>query len=483
MTLWSAAVTRPSASTRARRLRPQGTPHSITCVIAIALLATAVHAQTLTLDQAVDLAMKNYPAIRASQAQVSVAEAGIDVARTAYLPRTDLLWQSNRATRNNVFGLLLPQSVIPGISGPVLGTKSWSDSVWGSAVGGLFSWEPFDFGSRRANVQAAQAERERTAAELALTRLDVATAAADAYLTVLAAQARVRAAQANVERMRVFGDAVRVLVQNQLRPGAEESRANAELAAARTVLIQAEQAEQIAGANLALAIGQAGTAPAVAPAPVAPPAALPPRTQNLTAHPSAIAQNAAVETFRARERALDRAWYPRFTLQSALSGRGTGALTDGRILGGANGLGPDVGNWAVGLTVTFPFLDFPLIRARKRAEQFRGQAESARYDQVVQNLTAQSDRARVLVESARRIAENTPLQLDAARTTETQARARFQAGLTNVVEVAEAQRLLAQAETEDALARLGVWRALLAAAAAGGDLDPFIRQFRAPGGP
>ena len=50
--------------------------------------------------------------------------AGIQLARTAYLPRVDALAQVNRATRNNVFGLLLPQGVIPAISGPVLGTKA-----------------------------------------------------------------------------------------------------------------------------------------------------------------------------------------------------------------------------------------------------------------------------------------------------------------------------------------------------------------------
>ena len=221
----------------------------------------------LTMGQAVELALANYPALRGAQAQVSAAAAGIDLARTAYLPRADLLWQANRATRNNVFGLLLPQSVIPPISGPVLGTSSFSDSVWGSAVGALFSWEPFDFGLRKAGVQTAESARNQAAAELAVTRLEVATAAADAFLAVLAAQARVRAAQANVERMRVFAESVQVLVKNQLRPGAEESRAGAELAAARTLLIQAEQAEQISRANLAQALGSAGTQITVAAPP------------------------------------------------------------------------------------------------------------------------------------------------------------------------------------------------------------------------
>src|SRR5258707_14098464 len=101
--------------------------------------------QTLTLDAAVDLAEGNYPAIRVARAQAQVASEQIGLARTAYLPRLDLLWQENRASTNNIFGALLPQGVIPSISGPVLGTKSFS-STFGSAGGALFSWEPFDFG-------------------------------------------------------------------------------------------------------------------------------------------------------------------------------------------------------------------------------------------------------------------------------------------------------------------------------------------------
>lgn len=92
---------------------------------------------------------------------MNAAAAGIRIARTNYLPSVNALGQVNRATRNNVFGLLLPQAVIPNLSGPVLGTDNGS-TVWGSAVGVLVSWEPFDFGRRHALVGSAQATRDRT---------------------------------------------------------------------------------------------------------------------------------------------------------------------------------------------------------------------------------------------------------------------------------------------------------------------------------
>ena len=37
---------------------------------------------------------------------MNAAAAGIQLARTAYLPEVDALAQMNRATRNNVFGML-----------------------------------------------------------------------------------------------------------------------------------------------------------------------------------------------------------------------------------------------------------------------------------------------------------------------------------------------------------------------------------------
>ncbi|MGP8050973.1 MAG: TolC family protein [Desulfobaccales bacterium] len=159
----------------------------------------ALFGQPLSISQAVEDALRNYPAIRVSQEQISAAAAGIQLARTSYLPRVDLLAQANRATRNNVFGLLLPQNVIPSMSGPVIGSDNFGNA-WGSAAGVLVSWEPFDFGLRRANVAVAAAARTEAEATLQRTRYDVAVATADAYLTLAAAEETVGAAQAGVDR-------------------------------------------------------------------------------------------------------------------------------------------------------------------------------------------------------------------------------------------------------------------------------------------
>src|SRR2546425_9300094 len=258
-------------------------------------LAQPVGTGPLALNDAIELALKNYPAIQESRARAQAAEEGIGVARTAYLPRLDMVWQENRATTNNVFGLLLPQSVVPSISGPVLGTRSVGDSVWGSAAGVLLSWEAVDFGQRRAGVDVALAQTSLAKNQTALTELDVASAAADAFLTVLAAEEAVRAVRANVDRLQVFADNVRTLVQNQLRPGADQSRANAELAVANNQLSQAVQIAEVARASLADAIGSAGTPVVLVPGALAAVPQFTIEAADVATHPAARAEQAAVD--------------------------------------------------------------------------------------------------------------------------------------------------------------------------------------------
>ena len=78
------------------------------------------------------------------------------------------------------------------------------------------------------------------------------------------------------------------------------------------------------------------------------------------------------------------------------------------------------------------------------------------------------------------MAENTPVELDAARVTESQERSRYQAGLATLVDVADAQSLLVQAETDNALAWLAVWQNLASVAASQGDLQPFLQTTAEP---
>ena len=433
-------------------------------------------ASGLTVAQAVDAALRNYPSIQVSQEQINAAAAGIQLARTAYLPRVDVLAQVNRATRNNVFGLLLPQGVIPSMSGPALGTNNFG-TAWGSAIGALVTWEPFDFGLRQASVAAGTAARTQSEANLKRSQFDVSVAAADAYVTLVAAQETVRAAQAGVDRAEVISRTINALVNAQLRPGADASRAEAELAAARTLLIQSQQTVEVARVNVSQFVGLPPAQISVAAPKLL---QLPPERTlsplDTAINPIAVEQNAVVEQLKAQLKILERSYFPRFFAQASTYARGTGAETNGNNLGGLNGLAPTIQNSALGFTVTFPAFDLPSIRARESGQSATIRAETARLRQIATDLTAQWNRAVATLGGARNVAANTPVEVAAARAATQQATARYQSGLGNIDEVAEAQRLLTQAEIDDALARLGVWRGLLGVATAAGDIQPFVGE-------
>jgi outer membrane protein TolC len=191
---------------------------------------------------------------------------------------------------------------------------------------------------------------------------------------------------------------------------------------------------------------------------------------------------AAVDLAHAREDVLTKTDRPRLYLQSSVFARGSGANPDGPFDGGADGLGLERANWAAGVQVVFPnVFDFASLHARRAAAEALTRAESAHYDEAVLTIRSQQRAADAVVEATRAIAQNTPVQLAAAQQSEAQARARYDAGLASIVEVAETQSLLASAEYQDAVARVEVWRARLAQAVAQGNIAPFVQFLRASG--
>ncbi len=446
-------------------------------LLALAAQTLAMGQTPLSLNEAVDLARKLYPAVQVSRFQVEAAAAGILLARTSYLPRADVIAQLNRATRNNIYGMLLQQPVISPISGPPVSENS-AESAFGSAVGLLVDWEPFDFGLRRSKVDLAESTRRRTEAAVARTQFEAGSAAADAYLTILAAQEIVKAASASVERCRVLTTVVEALVKAELRPGADAAAIRSELASAQAQVVRARRAVAdskavLAGliaeqpANILISEGKLLMTPGVAATGA---------QAQVDANPFAQEQSAVIDEAKAKLKTFDRQWAPRFSIQGTTYARGTGAKPDFTSLGGANGLAPSYYNWGLGFTVRFPLLDQASVRALQAEQAAHVRTEESRQKLIVNELETRRNRALAAVAAARELVQLAPVQLESARIAEVQAQARYQAGLATLVEVADTQRRLSQAEIDDGLVRLNVWRGLLAVHAAAGDLGPLLEQ-------
>lgn len=459
----------------------------------LALVTTAANAQPpapaairpFTLDEALAYATDHYPAAAAAVEDANIASGAVAVAKAAALPRLDVAYQANRATFNNMAGLLLPQSAFPGLSGPPLPGSS-SQTAWGTALGALLTWEPFDFGARAAGIAGADAGVMRARAATRVTHLDVQGAVGAAFLGVALADEAVRAADADVQRRTVVARAVHALVEHELRPGADASRADAERAAAETRAILARRGLALARAEFTRFLGYtdgeatadatallANTPLEAASGPTAPPAP----------HPLLLSRQASIDLARAQRTAIEQAFRPRLLIQSAVTARGSGVLFTGGLERGASGLGLERMNWAIGIQALLPNpFELGSRRAKRAAADAAVRAEVARGDETRLLLVSQRQAAAAMLAAARAVAATVPAQLTAAHDAERLARARYDAGLASLAELADAQGLLAQAEYQSALTRVEIWRALLAHAVAEGDLQAFTARATAARG-
>ena len=363
------------------------------------------------------------------------------------------------------------------MSGPVLGTNNFG-TAWGSAIGALVTWEPFDFGLRQASVAAATAARAQSGGR----------SQANAIRRRRGGRGRLRHVG------RGAGDSPRGASRRGSRGGAfanDRRAGECPTAPRRRCVASPSGACRRTDATDSGSAGGGGC----------PREPLPVRGLGACADHGLCAQVASVAAgadrgaaghgrksalggAERRGRAIEGATQDSravllsraFSLQGSAYARGTGAETNGTNLGGLNGLAPTTQNYALGFTCHF--------------SGFRSGIDSSQGGWTIRDdprgdgpVPADCDRFEGPVEcavatlgGARNVAANTPVQVAAARAATEQATARYQSGLGNIDEVAEAQRLLTQAEIDDALARLGVWRALLGVATAAGDIQPFVAE-------
>lgn len=436
----------------------------------------------MTLEAAVNYALARQPSLRAAGAIEAGEEAGLEYSRANYLPEFDLSAQETRATANNVPGLFLTMPGFPVIeenkNGGVFGSSSWN-----SAASLFLSKDVAGLLREMALVDVALARRERATAGLDADKLTVAFGAADAFIGEVATAETVRAARAGVERARVFAVAVKGRVNSGLRPGADASRADAEVALALNQEISAEQAERIARATLVEALGGGidSGIKVISGRLLDMPASAPVMEHASPVDPFLHEALAEISAARASTRAAKFEYLPRVDAVAGIFQRDSG-FSANAVPGPGHGLVPNTTNWAAGVVVTLPIKGLFQARADVDAQAAKERLAAARYDQVSNAIQKQIDSARAILAGAREIAANTPSELAAASATQRQDTARYEGGLATVVDVAEANRILTQAEVDNAVARVNVWRGMLLLARAVGDFEPLLTDIRSASG-
>jgi outer membrane protein len=435
----------------------------------------------VTIEEAVEVALRNYPAISSKYFKLRAAKANVSLAKTQYLPNLNWDLQESGITANRVNSTVMNNvsgfDTVPVDSGQSTPRGSIAYKPIVNNLQGLnLNWLLIDCGLRHANDNFAYADARAARADLNLTRLDVAFDAADAYLTAVAAKQIIISTTAALEHMQAANLRAHTLVAEGLKPGVESADFDFEVSRAKIALIKAERDRRLALVNLAEKMGVAATDLDVISDTVvrSPQAIVMPGPVDLSSHPLALVKTAEVNRWRAKWVVLDKAYRPHLWLNSSLWGKGSGDYTN-PIKPVAGGFLPQVFDYMIGASLSFPVMEYFPLKAQKAMAKSNELAAKADYDLAMQVLEKKDARARILLAQTRQVAEETPVLVEAARVREEKVLKRYNAGLTNMVSLAQVEKALAEAEVENSVAQIEVWRSILALAYVQGDLKPFMQ--------
>ncbi len=422
--------------------------------VAVAVLAmgtATAQERTLTLDEALERALREHPSLQASRYDIEAAKEGEGVAFAGYLPSLDFDATYTRATGNQV---PTPGALFD--TATSRSTKSYNFFLFSMNL----RQSIWDFGRTLGAHRAARATTEATQKDHEAARLQVWAQVVTAYHGVVAAQKMAEVARRLRDQARTLADRARQLYEAGARPRIDVTRTEAAAQMAEAGYQASEEARNLACAVLLAAIGarERFRFQAVPPPVPAPDSPLPDLeatvAEALAARPE---RRAFLDRIRAQEAEVTRAkgdYYPRLFVFG--SGSAAGVRLDDLV-----------GNWAVGVGLSYPVFSGLATRHGVRAQEARVAALKAGLEALDLQIGSEVEQARSRVMEAATRIPPARAALAAARETMTLAEERYRLGEGDQVELLDAQAALAQAEAaliraeyDLAVAWTALWRAV-----------------------
>ncbi len=386
--------------------------------------------ENLTLRQAEAAALASHPRIQAAKLEARAAEQQTTEVRSGLYP----------TFFGSLTGAGAPQDTRIG-AGALNNPSIYSRFASGFTASQLIT----DFGrtSHLVSSSRLRAAAEQDTAEA--TAADVLLAVDRAYFSALRAQSVLRVAKQTVDARQLVADQVSALARSKLKSGLDVSFANVNLAEAKVLLANAQNDVDSAFAELAAAMGE--TRPRAwdlldEPLPPAPPADL------ATVLDTAIRKRPELAGLRANQQAAQEfyrseknLWLPSVSAVTSL----------GFIPGG----GPQLPSRysAAGLNVNVPIFNGHLFGARKQEAELRAEAASERVKDeelaVARDVRVawfQSQNAWQQMDLTRQLLDQANQALDLAQ-------ARYDIGLSSIVELSQAQLAKTSAEISNVTAK------------------------------
>jgi len=377
----------------------------------------------LTLAEARQLALENHPRVVAARYQVGAAEESVKEARSASLPVATLYATAAGADSDST------RILAGGINNP---------SVYDRLAGGLSVTQLItDFG-RTANLQAgseleALAERDNTAD----VREQVWLQASTSYYRVLEAQSVLSVARDTVQSRQLLLEQVTTLATNKLKSELDVSFAQVALQEGQLLLERAQNSLDAAQATLTDSLGlpESRQYQLVEPPP-----------SDLTSNDveqliqTALGQRPDLLSLRAERDAAQRfAWSERDARRPTVSAEGVignSPIHDDHL---------DDNYAAADLNISLPIFSGGLYLARQHRAELKARAADETLRNAEDDVIHDVRLAWLNVNSTRQLEQTTEELVRHASEGFDLANARYQAGLSSMVELSEAQLSLISA--------------------------------------
>lgn len=413
----------------------------------------------MTLSEALAFAAVHSPALGTALAQVREGEAVTDIPRTRWTPTAGASVQFFGATVNNTTAVSLPGG--DGLDLPRIGGRAYDPTLGFDSAA---AWQPYasslaavgiqqqlwDFGVTAAQQASADAALAANRQDLAVRQLDITLAVTVAFTAVQAAHQVETAATAATVRAQAHRDQAAALVKGELRSRIYLARAEAELARLQVAALHARSGVVVAESALAQVVGfdqplldAEGAALPRSPLPPLPEAI----RVALDHDPGLKALEAKINSQLEQARATADLSHPTIFATGAVSMRSGGATTAGVTAPSLDGFLPQTPNWDVGLVANWTFLD-PVVSARARAEREHARVLEGQLAEARQAIVSAAQDSWARSDASAQVIPRLEQALAAAKENYDQANVRFDQGLGTSVEIADAERLLTDAEVQ-----------------------------------
>lgn len=436
-------------------------------------------AQLRSLQQVLEEADSNFPALKAYKADQEAAAYSVRSAKTARLPAVSVQHQYTFSTGNNVDGSFFPNygtAFAPsGGTAPV----NIYQGIFGSLTSVTADWQFFNFGKVKAAVNAAESVADEREAAYVNALFQHRVRVADTYLTLLVGQKITEARSRIVDRTLTLKKVVDAAVRSGIKAPVDTALVNATVAGAGISLIDARRNVRFYQLRLAELTGtsydslRADSLMFFSILPSMPGQSRPAGTHPLLLHSEAERNRLALQAA-----STQKSWLPSISLVGYGFARGSGnSNQDGTMYTDfGHGTRYQVYNYLVGLSTRWNVTDIARLRYNYKADLYQVEKAGHLLENMRLRLETEAKDADTQLDLSLQQARLTPVQLEAARRAYRQTRARYESGLTDLTTLTQSITLLNQAELDHYVSAGNAWRSLLMKAAARGDLSLFLDQ-------